>query len=58
MKLWYLMPYLIKTPATNIVIKIPVEENAIAPIAQPLPGRRNTSGISLHITCVESGTVP
>lgn len=47
-----------KTPHTNIVIKIPVELNAIAPIAQPLSGLKYSSGILLHRTCNGSGTVP
>lgn len=38
--------------------KIPAAEKNIAPIAQPLSGRRNSSGMSRHVEWVSSGTVP
>lgn len=37
---------------------MPVDEKDIAPIAQPLPGRRNCSGKSTHIVFIVLGTVP
>lgn len=47
-----------KTPTTKSVIIIPVELKAIAPMAQPEPGRRKTSGMSWHSVLAASGTVP
>lgn len=46
------------TPTTNIVIRMPVELNAIAPIAHPDSGRKNCSGISSHFSFIRSGIVP
>lgn len=47
-----------KTPATNSVMSIPVELNAIAPIAQADSKRRNCSGMSWQFCLKRSGMVP
>lgn len=46
------------TPTTKNVINIPVELNAIAPIAQPDSSRKYCSGISWHFCLNRSGMVP
>lgn len=47
-----------KTPPTKSVIRMPQDEKDMAPMAQPLSGRRNTSGISWQCVLLASGTVP
>lgn len=49
----YIISHLIK-----LLTRIPVAEKDIAPIAHPLSGRRNSSGISRQAECMSSGTVP
>lgn len=41
-----------------ILTRIPLAEKDMAPIAQPLSGFKNSSGISRQNECVSSGKVP
>lgn len=47
-----------KTPTTKNVINIPVELNAIAPMAHPDSSRKYCSGISWQYSLYRSGMVP